>query len=71
MLRTPLLGAGRRGLGWLRPSRLSRVVPASESRELTAEVARLREELAASQATNQQQQEELERIRRTLTAPGR
>lgn len=27
-LRTPLLGAG---LGWLRPSRLSRVVPASES----------------------------------------
>lgn len=30
-LRTPLLaGAGRR-LGWLRPSRLSRVVPASES----------------------------------------
>lgn len=31
VLRTPLLGAGRRGLGWLRPSRLSRVVPASES----------------------------------------
>lgn len=32
-LRTALLGsgAGRRGLGWLRPSRLSRVVPASES----------------------------------------
>ncbi|XP_062190389.1 protein LHCP TRANSLOCATION DEFECT-like [Phragmites australis] len=30
-LRTPLLGAGRRGLGWLRPSRLSGVVPASES----------------------------------------
>lgn len=30
-LRTPLVGAGRRGLGWLRPSRLSRVVPASES----------------------------------------
>ncbi|CAN6175604.1 unnamed protein product [Urochloa humidicola] len=32
-LRTPLLGsgAGRRGLGWLRPSGLSRVVPASES----------------------------------------
>ncbi|CAL5086404.1 unnamed protein product [Urochloa decumbens] len=34
-LRTPLLGSGsgaaRRGLGWLRPSRLSRVVPASES----------------------------------------
>lgn len=47
------------------------VVPASESRDLTAEVARLREDLAASQATNQQQQEELERIRRTLTAPSR
>lgn len=31
VLRTPLLGAGRRGLGWLRPSRLSRVVPSSES----------------------------------------
>ncbi|RLN36271.1 protein LHCP TRANSLOCATION DEFECT [Panicum miliaceum] len=32
-LRTPPLGSGaaRRGLGWLRPSRLSRVVPASES----------------------------------------
>jgi hypothetical protein len=33
-LRTPLLGSGaarRGGLGWLRPSRLSRVVPASES----------------------------------------
>lgn len=45
------------------------VVPASESRELTAEVARLREQLAASEAKNQQQQEELERIRRTLTAP--
>ncbi|OEL37258.1 Protein LHCP TRANSLOCATION DEFECT [Dichanthelium oligosanthes] len=32
-LRTPLLGSGaaRRGLGWLRPSRLSSVVPASES----------------------------------------
>ncbi|CAO1941827.1 unnamed protein product [Urochloa humidicola] len=32
-LRTPLLGssAARRGLGWLRPSRLSRLVPASES----------------------------------------
>jgi len=34
-LRAPLLGSGsgaaRRGLGWLRPSRLSRVVPASES----------------------------------------
>ncbi|WVZ66096.1 hypothetical protein U9M48_015370 [Paspalum notatum var. saurae] len=29
-LRTPLLGSSA-GLGWLRPSRLSRVVPASES----------------------------------------
>lgn len=45
------------------------VVPATESRALTSEVARLREELAASQAKNQQQQEELDRIRRTLTAP--
>lgn len=45
------------------------VVPGSESRELSAEVARLRGELTASQERVRQQQEELDRIRRTLTSP--
>ena len=47
------------------------VVPGRESRELTAEVARLRSELNASEERVRQQQEELERIRRTLTSPSR
>jgi TolA-binding protein len=47
------------------------VVPASESRELTEQVERLREQLAERDARIRQQQEELDRIRRTLTAPPR
>jgi hypothetical protein len=47
------------------------VVPAQQSRELTAEVARLREQVAERDARIQSQQEELERIRRTLAAPSR
>ena len=43
------------------------VVPARESRELSAEVARLRQQLAERDARIRTQQEELERIRRTLT----
>jgi hypothetical protein len=43
------------------------VVPARESRALAAEVDRLRRQLAERDATIQQQKEELERIRKTLT----
>jgi TolA-binding protein len=46
------------------------VVPGRQSRELTAQVAELRRQLAERDARIQQQQEELERIRRTLTGPG-
>jgi hypothetical protein len=45
------------------------VVPAQESRELAAEVERLRAQVAERDATIRQQREELERIRRTLTRP--
>lgn len=47
------------------------VVPARQSRELSAEVSRLREQIAERDARIAQQQEELERIRRTLTTPAR
>lgn len=43
------------------------VVPAAQSRELAAEVARLRQEIAERDGRLRAQQEELERIRRTLT----
>lgn len=43
------------------------VVPAAESRALAAEVARLRREVAARDATIQTQRDEIERIRKTLT----
>lgn len=43
------------------------VVPARESRELSAEVTRLRQQVAERDARIRTQQEELERIRRTLT----
>lgn len=49
----------------IRPQRV--IVPASESRQLSAEVAQLRRELATRDSTIQTQREELERIRRTLT----
>ena len=47
------------------------VVPGREARSLQAEVARLREQVAARDATIRRQEEELERIRRTLSTPGR
>jgi hypothetical protein len=47
------------------------VVPAEQSRELASEVERLRQQLAERETRIRQQQEELERIRRTLTGPGR
>ena len=43
------------------------VVPAERSRELSAEVARLRQQVSERDARIAAQQEELERIRRTLT----
>lgn len=46
------------------------VVPARESRALAAEVDRLQRLLAERDATIQQQKEELERIRKTLTGRG-
>jgi len=46
------------------------VVPATESRALAAEVGRLRQQVAERDATIQQQKEELERIRKTLTGRG-
>jgi hypothetical protein len=47
------------------------VVPAREATSLQAEVTRLRGEVAAKDATIKRQEEELDRIRRTLSAPGR
>jgi len=47
------------------------IVPAQESRELQAEVVRLRQRLAEGEIRIQEQQEELERIRRTLIGPAR
>ena len=47
------------------------VVPGREAGTLQAEVTRLREQVAAKDAEIKRQGEELERIRRTLTAPGR
>ena len=47
------------------------VVPARQSRELSAEVARLRSQVAERDQQIRAQQEELERIRRTLTGPAR
>lgn len=45
------------------------VVPGAESRELAAEVERLQGQLRQREERIREQQEELERIRRTLTAP--
>ena len=47
------------------------VVPAREATSLQAEVGRLRDQLAAKDAQIRRQEEELDRIRRTLSAPGR
>jgi hypothetical protein len=47
------------------------VVPAAQSRELAAEVERLRQQVTERDTRIRQQQEELDRIRRTLTGPGR
>jgi hypothetical protein len=47
------------------------LVPAEESRQLTAQIERLRTQVAERDSTIRAQQEELERIRRTLTGPGR
>jgi hypothetical protein len=47
------------------------LVPAEQSREQAAEIDRLRQQLVRRDSTIQAQQEELERIRRTLTGPGR
>lgn len=47
------------------------LIPAEQSQELSAEIERLRQQLAEREARIQEQQEELERIRRTLTAPTR
>jgi tetratricopeptide (TPR) repeat protein len=47
------------------------IVPAEQNRALTVEVERLRQQLAERDARIRQQQDELERIRRTLTGPGR
>jgi hypothetical protein len=47
------------------------VAPAEESRELAGEVERLRQQVTERDARIRQQQEELERIRRTLTTPPR
>jgi hypothetical protein len=47
------------------------VVPAAENEELAAMVTRLREEIAAKDARIREQEEELERIRRTLTGTPR
>lgn len=46
------------------------VVPAQQSRELATEVERLRAEVAEKDARIEQQQQELERIRRTLAPSG-
>jgi hypothetical protein len=47
------------------------VVPAEESQDLAAQIDRLRQLVAERDARIREQQEELERIRRTLTAPAR
>lgn len=47
------------------------LVPGEQSRELTAQIDRLRQQVAERDSTIRAQQEELERIRRTLTGPGR
>jgi TolA-binding protein len=47
------------------------LVPAEQSQELAAEVEHLRQQIAERDERIHQQQEELERIRRTLTAPAR
>lgn len=47
------------------------LAPATQSRELAAEVEALRAAVAERDARIQSQQEELERIRRTLTTPAR
>lgn len=47
------------------------LVPAEQSRELMQEIERLRREIASRDETIRSQEEELERIRRTLTGPGR
>lgn len=52
-------------------TRAPRVAPAGQVTALNAEVARLRDQVAARDATIRRQEEELERIRRTLAAPGR
>ncbi len=46
-------------------------VPAEQSREQAEEINRLRQQLLRRDSTIQAQVEELERIRRTLTGPGR
>ena len=45
------------------------VVPAREATSLQAEVSRLRDQLAARDNTIRRQEEELDRIRKTLSAP--
>jgi hypothetical protein len=52
-----------------RPVRV--VVPGREASSLQAEVNRLREQINTKDATIKRQEEELDRIRRTLAAPGR
>ncbi len=47
------------------------LVPAEESRQLMAQIDRLRVQVAERDSTIKAQQDELERIRRTLTGPGR
>jgi TolA-binding protein len=46
------------------------IVPGQEARELQAEVTRLRQQIAERDTRIREQQEELERIRRTLIGPG-
>jgi len=46
------------------------LVPAEQSRELATQVERLRQQVAERDETIRLQQEELDRIRRTLTGPG-
>lgn len=63
--RVPGLQAETQVVVEARPERV--VVPARESRALAAEVARLRRELSARDATIETQRAEIERIRKTLT----
>lgn len=64
-MRVPALQAETRVVVEESPDRV--VAPARESRALAAEVAQLRRQLAEREATIQEQRNELERIRRTLT----